>query len=433
MYETSFAPDFLTDFLIENSSTSEPTVCHLPSGITLHSGRDPWREANDMASEWTREHVDNIMLWGFGLGYVAEALLNRLNNETRLWIIEIHPELAALAKQLHPSWELWNDERVKMFSTQSARILHTFFNEIPSNARVCIHAPSQALLRWNGGKLSEILESLTLPVKNSRTDGIFIEAQREANAPYLTRCKAISELFHLWNNEPVLILGAGPSLASVLDDIDSSPQRPRMIASNGALPVLANRGIMPDIAVCIESRKSAFIDIEKSDFTGPLVVFPAVNHELLRTFKGTLYLAVPSEEPESREENTLISGAGTVMAPALDLASKLGGNPLLLAGLDLGWGENFYAAGANRNRTKPQASVRATDIAGRTFWTSPAFAAFGAGIARIVEQLHVANPNLRIYDVKSSGLRISGTTPLSPERLSELLLSQQENLAMSPL
>ncbi|MBU1938059.1 DUF115 domain-containing protein, partial [bacterium] len=195
----------------------------------------------------------------------------------------------------------------------------------------------------------------------------------------------------------------------------------------------ASRGIMPDIAICIESRESALKDIEKSVYTGPLVIFPAVNHDLLRTFKGSLYLAIPSEEPKYVQENTLISGTGTVMAPALDLASKMGGNPLLLAGLDLGWGENLYADGANRKNVKPQASVRGTDVSGRTFWTSPAFTAFGTGLARIIENLHRENPDLHIYDLKSSGLRIPGTIPLPPQRVPELLSAKQSHSVMSSL
>ena len=427
------ASEFSTDFLIENSSTCEPTVCHVPSNITLHSTRDPWREASDIASDWTREHADNILLWGFGLGYVAQALLNLMETNTRLWVIEIHPELVALSKRRHPSWELWQDKRLTIFSTQSARKLQAFFNEIPSDACVCIHAPSQALLRWNGGKLSEILESLTLPVKNSRGNGRVVESQREANTSYLGRCKDVSELFQIWKDEPILILGAGPSLLHVLDEIDSCPQRPRMIASNGALPVMIKRGITPDIAICIESRESALKDIEEAAYTGPLVVSPAVNHDLLRTFKGSLYLATLCEETENAQRNSLTSATGTVMAPALDLAAKMGGNPLLLAGLDLGWEENFYATGANRSRTTPQASVRATDVSGRTFWTSPAFTAFGAGLTRLIEQLQSENPDLHIYDLKSSGLRISGTTPLSPQRLPELLSANQSYSVMSSL
>jgi hypothetical protein len=171
-------------------------------------------------------------------------------------------------------------------------------------------------------------------------------------------------------------------------------------------------------------------DIQKANYMGSLVVFPSVNHDLLREFEGVLYLAFPEQQNESRD-NTLASGVGTVMAPALDLAAKMGGNPILLAGLDLGWEKGLYAPGAMRERSIPQTSVRATAVSGHSFWTSPAFAAFAAGLARIIENLKTANPRLRIYDIKTSGLQIVGATPWPPEKLSQLIPLRETEFSLS--
>jgi len=421
---------FLTEFELEDTSIDEPTVRHRPSGIYLHSLRDPWHEAERIALDWSNGDASDILIWGLGLGYVAQALLQFLTEKSRLWIVEMHPELCTLAKQVHPNWTIWQDRRVTIIATQSLQKLHDFLSEVPLAAEVRTHAPSQALLRWEGGRLAEILEAVTLPMKNSRARASIFQNQAEANAPYLSRCRPVSELFNRWSDEPVLVMGAGPSLVQVLEEIARWPKRPRMIAANGALPVLANWGICPDVAVCIEARPSARRDIQKANFAGPLVVFPSVNHDLLREFEGSLYLGFPEDSPSPRE-NTLAAGVGTVMAPALDLAAKMGGNPILLAGLDLGWKEGLYAPGAMREHTSPQMSVRATAVSGHSFWTSPAFAAFAAGLARIIENLKTANPRLRIYDVKTSGLQIVGATPWPPEKLSQLVPLQETEFSLS--
>jgi len=421
---------FLTEFELEDTSIGEPTVRHRPSGICLHSLRDPWHEAKKIALDWSNGDASDILIWGFGLGYVAQALLQFLTEKSRLWIVETHPELCTLAKQAHPNWTIWQDRRVTITATQSLQKLQDFLGDIPPAAEVRIHAPSQALLRWEGGRLAEILEAVTLPMKNSRARASIFQRQAEANAPYLSRCRPVSELFNRWSDEPVLVMGAGPSLVRVLEEIARWPKRPRMIAANGALPVLANWGICPDVAVCIEARPSARRDIQKANFAGPLVVFPAVNHDVLRAYQGSLYLGFP-EDPSATRENTLAAGVGTVMAPALDLAAKMGGNPILLAGLDLGWKEGLYAPGAMRERSSPQASVRATAVSGHSFWTSPAFAAFAAGLARIIENLKTANPRLRIYDMKTSGLQIVGATPWPPEKLSQLVPLQEIEFSLS--
>lgn len=420
MSEQSFCMNLLAEFAIEETPSHEPTVRHVPSDIYLHSTRDPVHEANRIARSWIKNVTKDIVLWGLGLGYIARALLKHLPAESRLWIIETHPELRALAENAHPFWRLWHDSRADFIVSQSVRRLQDFLARIPKEAQVWVHAPTMTLLRWEGGPLCEILESVTLPLKNSQAYSQIVLSQVEANASYLSRCKDVRELFSTWKDEPVLILGAGPSLTRVLDEIVHMSQKPRMIASNGALPALSQRGITPDLAMCIESRSSAHRDIERADYTGPLVIFPAVNHELLRDYSGALYLAFPSAEADT-EKNELVSGVGTVMVPALDLAAKMGGNPILLAGLDLGWGKNLYAEGVMREQSSPLASVRTTSVSGNTFWTSPAFAAFGAGLGRMIENIRTANPQILIYDLKTSGMKIPGAITWPPEKISELL------------
>ncbi|MFH1009967.1 MAG: 6-hydroxymethylpterin diphosphokinase MptE-like protein [bacterium] len=415
---------FCADFELVETASGEPTIWHRPSNIFLHSRRDPWHEAGHIVSDWTREPIHSLVLWGLGLGYVAEALHRKLGERTSLWIIETHPELVALAKQVHPQWQIWQSGKVAVVATRSLKRLQDFLAQIPATAAIQICASSQALQRWEGGDLAGILESLTLPCKNSQAHASFVQAQGQANAPYLARCRYIGELFHKWRGEPVLVLGAGPSLTETLKHLVQMPQRPRLLASNGALPVLTKWGIRPDLALCIESRVSAKRDIERADYMGPLVIFPSVNHELLREFKGPLYLAFPQESNEATE-SALASGVGTVMAPALDLAAKMGGNPILLAGLDLAWEDTLYAGGVERATAAPQALLRAETISGHMTWTSAAFASFASGLARILDNLRNTHPNLRIFDLKTAGLRIPGAIPWRPEQLSKLISLQE--------
>jgi hypothetical protein len=431
MFEES-GMSFFAEFEIEETRCGEQTVRHRPSNICLHSLHDPQSEAEKIAREWMKSNPCDMLIWGFGLGYIAQALLQYMTEKNRLWIVETHPELSSLAKQAHPNWTIWQDSRVTILATQSLQRLRDFLSAIPATAEVRVHAPSQALLRWEGGELAEVLESITLPLKNYHAQASLLKRQEEANAPYLSRCRPVSELFNLWENEPVLVMGAGPSLLRVLEEITRWPKRPRMIAANGALPILSDWGICPDVAVCIEAHESAWRDIQKSKYTGRLVVFPIVNHDLLREFSGPLYLAFPECKNETSGD-TLASGAGTVMAPALDLAAKMGSNPILLAGLDLSWEKGLYASGAMREKSTPRGSVRATAVSGDSLWTSPAFAAFSAGLTRIIENLKTANPHLRIYDIKTSGLRISGATPWAPEKLFQIVSMNETEYSMSSL
>jgi hypothetical protein len=430
MHDQDSQFSFAVDFEVISAASGEPTLFHRPSGIYLHSRRDPWREAHRIADDWTKESSVNLLLWGLGLGYIAESLCQKLGEHQSLWIIETRPELYSLAQQAHPQWRVWNDEKVSIIATQSLKRLRDAIEEIPATTEIRIHPASQALLRWEGGHLAELLESVSLPVKNSQAHASLLKSQTEANTPCLARCRDVSELFHNWTNEPVLVLGAGPSLTQTLKHLVHMRHRPRILASNGTLPVLAKWNIRPDLAICIESRASAKRDIDRAEYVGRLVVFPSVNHELMRDFKGTLYLAFP-DRAENETESALASGVGTVMAPALDLAAKMGGNPILLAGLDLAWRDDLYAGGAERNGATPQAVVRATAISGRTIWTSPAFASFAAGLARIIERLKKANPHLHIHDLKNSGLQIAGTIPCAPEQLPKLIAFQEVHSSSS--
>jgi len=424
MSEQTRSSCFCADFELAETASGELTIRHCPSSIYLHSRRDPWHEACHIVSQWTREPIHSLVIWGLGLGYVAEALHRKLGDRTSMWLVETHPELVALAKQVHPQWRIWRSGKVTIMATRSLARLRDFLARIPSSAAIRINASSQALQRWEGGALAGVLENLTLPFKNTQAYAALVQDQERANLPYLTHCRYVNELFDKWQGEPVIVMGAGPSLTETLKCLVQLPDKPRILASNGALPALAKWGVQADLAICIESRSSAKRDVERANYTGPLVVFPCVNHELLRDYKGLLYLAFPEELGEEIEHG-LASGVGTVMAPALDLAVKMGGNPILLAGLDLAWGDTLYVGGVERTTTSPRATVRASSVSGHTAWTSAAFASFASGLARILDCRKHADPNLRVFDLKTAGLQIPGTIPWRPEQLSKLIDLQE--------
>jgi len=67
-------------------------------GLSLHSPRDPWKEAEKLVTGWAGREARTTVVLGLGLGYHVLKLLPRLAPEQQLIIVEKEPEvlLAAL-------------------------------------------------------------------------------------------------------------------------------------------------------------------------------------------------------------------------------------------------------------------------------------------------------------------------------------------------
>jgi hypothetical protein len=241
-----------------------------------------------------------------------------------------------------------------------------------------------------------------------------------------------------FGSAPVLALGAGPSLDSFLDELSSFSggkipgERPyKIICVDTCLPALHERGVLPDLAVILESQHWNLRDFSgargrKIDAALDLSALPASARVLegKRFFFATPWtgLRLWGRLEEAGFLPETFSPLGSVGLSAVALALRLGSGPVLCSGIDFSFTLDSYHARStpgqaerarrqNRFRSliNPAAAFRdgtfsALSKTGETVRSDPALRNY----RNLFEQEFGGNP--RLLDIAGSGLPLGART-----------------------
>jgi hypothetical protein len=206
------------------------------------------------------------------------------------------------------------------------------------------------------------------------------------NLRLIPRTLSLSELsFH---EDPILVLGAGPSLDSVLDaltaffraDISVFPPRPfRIVAVDTALPCLRDRKIRPDLVVALESQHwnlrdfigggswkiPAAMDLSALPATGD-----ALGGQVFLFFTPWAEIRLFKRLEAAELLPKTFPPLGSVGLSAAAIALSLGSGPVLTGGIDFSFTMDTYHARstpAHQEKLRRQNRFRGILNAGAAF------------------------------------------------------------------
>ena len=229
------------------------------------------------------------------------------------------------------------------------------------------------LIRLNGGwqlfsefyeKINDLLQknisqSWTNAITMIHMGRLFIK-NAIRNMLLLAKCPSV--LSNIWfNDEPILVLGAGPSADIILDELSlykKAGKRPfKIICVDSCIPSLKERGIEPDLAVILESQHynlrvfintkawkiNAVVDLSSLPISACLLggetylsFTPWTELNLFKRLKKKGFLPQP------------LNPLGSVGLTAVELALRLGSGKIILAGLDFS-----YSLDSSHSRASP--------------------------------------------------------------------------------
>ncbi len=285
---------------VELSRSGEPTA--FLNGRALHSRFNPRKEAL-RAAESVSPGAAIVVLGGLGLGYVAEALLEKHRN-IRLIIAEADPALPSLAAEARKL-----DVRATVEETRRRRAV---------NART--------LERFG-----------PLWVRNLA-----------ANVPAMLRGIALAPWENAFDGIPALILAGGPSLDDLLPHLEALHSRFLLIAVDTAAGALFHRGVLPDIIAAVDPQywNTRHLDVCERYGAGSeniLILAESATHPaVFRRLPGRPWLTRTRFPLGSLLEDAAgiegeLRAGGSVATAAWDLARFLGCSHLIAGGLDLGF------------------------------------------------------------------------------------------------
>lgn len=332
--------------------------------LSVHSRYNPRKEVNDwlqsLPDDW-----DVLVVFGFGLGYHWEALSVR--NEERP-IIFIENEASHLKAALS------SRDLVKVIRQVGLRIIigsnplgmaaqilketvgkNIIFKALPAYEN--LYADYWQLFQQEA---KDLLRQYRVNIATQERFGQQWLDNYVDNAREYYQAHPLNKFFGSFKDRPAIIVAAGPSLEKNVGLLNELKDKALIITAGSAIRALEKHGIKPHLIVSFDGSEANYKHFE--DFVArdlPLVFMPTIYPRIIEEYTGPKICAEINtdlfvlwfDQQLGFNPGMLVSGP-SVANVCLDLAVKLGANPIILTGQDLAFtGGKTHADGAKHQRT----------------------------------------------------------------------------------
>lgn len=342
----------------EELATRDGQLVLREDGVLLGSAYDSIRDAEQLATNMSKEPADLMIAIGFGMGTQFERYLEK--NPGTLIIYE--PSLTRLRAALHQTsivklFEKHRDCYITYDLDQFTRILDVRY---ASGLRIQVF-PHPALLRLDVKRVSAAVERAQR-VKEASDTRILTSVDRlmpwaaivAHNGRRIAESTQISDLKNAFDGKVAVVCAAGPSLDKQLPLLRQYRDRVVVIAIGQTLKALRAAGISPDLVHILESQDVAH-QLTESGGTADLCVAlsPDCHPAVFDVPTRACFTASVSSSPfghwiaKVTGHSTIRVGGGTVAQGAVGIASILGVKSIALIGQDLAFTDGrAYAKGS---------------------------------------------------------------------------------------
>lgn len=352
------------EYFIEKSpKTNEYTVALKKNNKKQYilSKYKPREQAiKQLNNDWGNKDTIWILI-GYGFGYMAEALLNHLGNDTSIIIIEPNQEL--LKEQL----------KVSPIRKEAKYIYFITTNEIMNiNKQLQFLIPKTEMynisIRYLAGYLEYyeltykyIIEKISELKYHMEVNFYTILRRQEENylnclknARYISENHDIYHLCKICENIPALIVCAGPSLEKNIDEIKNF--KGIIVAIGRTMTPLHKRGITPDLVINVDPTDLVYETFgECKEHNIPLLTPVESNAKVVAGSHGEKYFIYNNSIITNifkTSVNPTTAFYSSVSTLCLSFTEFLGCNPIIMVGQDLAYTGQKYHAGDTKNIEK---------------------------------------------------------------------------------
>ena len=352
LYKTVCAVNFSSARIeIIDSKTSDKTVrvkireYGHDKQVLLHSSFNPVLEGRKFAEEQMREQKKVNFLYGFGLGYHVQAMVKILAEGNKLVIADLNLDVFRIALELRDISDVLDNCQVHLFISDDLNYMATkiggVLDESP-DMHIITHVPSLTVVEEKYDELKYLLQELNLRKSIGREYIDLLHTNFLRNRQILKH--NVGEFFGRFKNLPIIIVSAGPSLDKNKHLLKGLGNKALIICVAHALKALINIDIKPHFIITIDPEPITLKQIEGFEHLDiPFILMATAWPGNAEIYQGPKLIAC--QHPDylnPGEENFLIKTGGSVSTAALDIAIKMGGNPIIFIGQDLAFTANKH-------------------------------------------------------------------------------------------
>lgn len=376
----------------------------------IHSKYDPIKESQ----QFVNTNIDiikdksNIVVYGIGIGYHINEIINNMNQESTLYIFELNDILVEYCKEINPN--IFKHKNIIIFHGQN----ETFYNKLAQTLDLVedfiIHKASLETIKDINEHFYNLIYDYSDLKKAKHDEDLneLLEDNFNENMKY--NYPIINEFINQYSNsnKPFIVTAAGPSLDFELQLVKAYRDKFNIISVGSSLRALMNNGIKPDAIVILDGKevvRKQFIGYENECI--PLCFAASASRWAVNVYNGPKYIFNTEGDNE-----TTIKTRGTVAVSAIDIAVKCNAEQIILFGQDLAFidgkshTESFEKVyGFKDNVKEHHKNVTVQGVEGTLLPTTRGYIMF----KNKIESLIAENKNIKFINC-SKGAHIKGTT-----------------------
>ena len=340
----------LEDYKVETISTSSGLDTLKVNGYLLHSKFDPLKESEKIIEKNYKPGYVHV-IFGYGLGYIVQSFLEKMEGDDKLVIIEPLFDV-----------ELEHDNVIVLSNIQNIedlkQPLYSAISIVDKFHIICSPNYDKVFPQFYKDFLKLLKDNLTVAKVNENTIMYYGEQWQKnyiLNLEYAVQDSSILKLKDKFSC-PVIVASGGPSLSKQLATLKTYRKNIVLIAAGSTINSLISEGIEPDYVISIDGAAINYEHYKKITFKNTSFVYTMSSFPKIREcFDTECFFALSPTDRTLQEhlskitnqESIILAGGGSCAHYALTLALYLTSGPITLIGQDLAYTNNKSHADNN--------------------------------------------------------------------------------------
>jgi len=406
------------------------------NGYLLHSKYDPNQEASRIVEkEFEQGYV--YILFGYGLGYLAEVLNEKIEDGTKLIIIDPIYPLINVEGKIGKSTIIHEIEKKELEALIAGAL-----RNLSRKVKVICSPNYDKILPNEMKKVLEIIKEVQKMLQvHENTIRVFSDNWQEnyiQNLFNVSQDSSLEKLKKIYTC-PVVLASGGPSLTKQLPLLEEIKDQVIIIAAGSTINSLLANGIEPDYIVTIDGgleNYNHFKDIPK--IKSQLIYAITSHYKIQDEYQNKKYAFLASSNKVYGEHIKkvfsinlpLISGGGSVANFAYSIAAYITTGPIAIIGQDLAYTNDQSHAESNKrfkrvdvDFMKSRGTIEIPGYYGDMVVTDYPFLSMKKAFEVLHQNMQHDSP---IYNCTEGGAKIEGMDQLSFIDFCETYVYQQQ-------
>ncbi|WP_281216918.1 motility associated factor glycosyltransferase family protein [Lysinibacillus capsici] len=429
----------MSKYNIEYVSTNNNLKTMRVNNFFLHSKYNPIQEAKRIVEKEFEPNFVHVV-FGYGLGYIIDELINKLGKKDKLIVID--PLLKEFNEEINTdnsSFTLIEEVKSELIE----EVVATNLNNLSTQVKVICSPNYDKILKEEYLIVLESIKTVQRlqQVGENTTRQFSLDWQENYvhNILHSYRNHSLKELKQAYNC-PIIVISGGPSLKKQILKLKEIKEKIITIASGSTINSLLYHGIEPDYVVSIDGGIANYNHFKEIGNIQSQLIFGFSSHyKIQEIFPNAKYalLDVGDSEFQNYLNNVfsidvpLIAGGASVANFAFTVACYMTSGPIAIIGQDLAYTNNKSHEDSNKHYIEIDESYKKSrgmfEITGYyndNVLTDYAFLLMKKDFERLNRQIQHPSP---IFNCTEGGAKIEGMEQIPFTLFCDSFINEETN------